>query len=64
MERCYDNDYTNLSNELRELAFDYAMVRLQIAAEKGTVNTKSADFVYLLQLVANAVDRIGQQGSL
>ena len=51
VERCYDNDYSNLSNELRELAMDYAMVRLQTSVDRCTINSKSPDYVYLLQLV-------------
>lgn len=64
VERCYDNDYSNLSNELRELAMDYAMVRLQTSVDRGTINSKSPDYVYLLQLVANAIDRLGKQNTL
>lgn len=64
LERCYDNDYTTLSNEIRNIALDYAMVRLQLSVDKGIINAKSPDYVYLLQLVADAIDRMGEQNNL
>lgn len=64
LERCYGNDYTSLSNEIRNIALDYAMVRLQLSVDNGAVNAKSPDYIYLLQLVADAIDRMGQQNNL
>lgn len=64
LERCYGNDYTSLSNEIRNIAIDYAIVRLQLSVDKGTINAKSPDYVYLLQLVADAIDRMGEQNNL
>lgn len=59
LEKCYNNDYASLSNEVRNIALHYAKICLQLAAEKGTTHVKSSHYVYLLQLIAEEIERIG-----
>lgn len=60
LEICYNNDYTSLSTEVRNIALHYAQICLQHASEKGMTHAKSSHYVYLLQLIAEEIDRIGQ----
>lgn len=39
-------------------------LRFQTSVDRGTINSKSPDYIYLLQLVANAIDRLGKQNTL
>lgn len=62
LERCYDDDYRSLSNEIRNIALEFAMIALKtmIKGDKTRIPEKIADYVYLLRLVADAIDRIGK----
>lgn len=60
-EVCYNNNYASLSNEIRDIAMHYASVCLQISAEKGITHEKSSHYVYVLQLIADEIDRIGKE---
>lgn len=59
LEQCYNNDYTGLSTELRNIALEYARLSLDSAHEKGVTNDKTSQNVHLLQLIAEEIDRLG-----
>lgn len=58
LEQCYNNDYTGLSTEVRNIAIEYARLSLDRASEKGIINEKASQNVHLLQLIADEIDRL------
>lgn len=61
LKDCYNNDYTGLSIEVREIAIEYARLCLLFSQqENGLIHENAAQHIHLLQLLAAEIDRFGK----
>lgn len=60
-EKNYDNDYVKLANTVRDIALDYAKICLQMSLEGKKINDKAVEHVYILQLIAEAIENMREQ---
>lgn len=60
LEQCYNNDYTGLSTEVREIALEYSRLCLLFSQENGLIHENAAQHIHLLQLLAAEIDRLGK----
>lgn len=63
-EQYYNKDYVKLANTIRQIALDYAKICLYQSLQGKEVNEKAPEYIYILQLLADAIEQMKEQQTI